>query len=89
MRNVDAAHPNFYSSDRDKHTLCGAVVNGPWAEPGKSTDFYINDRQNYRESAASLDSAANVLCAFLGYAAQPAGAFDHCTDVKRSPFSGR
>jgi hypothetical protein len=89
VRNRDSAESNFNTSLGDEHTLCGAVVSGPWATPGQTTDFYINDRQNYRESSATLDAAANVLCAFLGYADQPSGAFAHCTDVERSPFSGR
>ena len=87
-RSRDAAHSNFRSSVSDRHTLCGAMVAGPWTEPGAITDTFADDREDFRESAVSIDNSAALMCAIWGYAEQPDGAFGHCEDVARAPLTG-
>lgn len=89
VRSRDAAGHNFATLVSDRHLLCGAVVAGPWVEPGNTTDAYMNDRGDYRASAIGLELSGGVLCAFLGYAAPDVGAFDHCDAAERSPLDGR
>jgi hypothetical protein len=50
-------------------------------------DAYFDVRTNM-ESKVTLDNSAGVICAMMGYADQPSGAFDHC-EVDRNAFTGR
>jgi hypothetical protein len=68
--------------------LCGAVLAGPWGEPGTLTDMFAEDRSCYRESSAAIDVSAGVLCALAGYAALDDTSADNCGNV-RTALSGR
>lgn len=61
------------------------VADGPVPE---GTDAYLNDRRRWRESEPALDTTGGMICAMMGYASLPEGAFDSCPDV-RTAFTGR
>jgi N-acetylglucosamine-6-phosphate deacetylase len=95
LHSRDAAINSWGSATAaDVNTICGAIVSGPWVDPAaKGTkpeeyDLYNNNRDEFQETEAALDYSASVLCAFAGYAAMPAKAFDHCLGV-RGPLAGR
>ena len=90
MRNRDAAHPNFdHPTAPDGQPLCGAVVSGPWAEPGSTSDAFLNTRAALHHAQAPLEASAGLLCAVAGYADVEDGGFDGCTEVERPPLLGR
>lgn len=60
------------------------VKDGPVLE---GTDAYLDDRRRWRESEPALDTTGGMICALMGYAALPEGAFDDCPDT-RSAFTG-
>lgn len=86
----DAAYPIWSSASRaNPHTLCGAVISGPWAPAGSGgTDKYTDNRDNFRESEAGIDYSASLPCAMGGYAALSDGDVRGC-DNARTPLTGR
>lgn len=97
MHSRDPAYPNFRQPTvPNAHTLCGAQVTGPYAEQTdlsapvtEGTDVYYNDRTRWKESEPAVDYGASTMCAMLGYAALPDGAFAHCNPYIRNVFTGR
>lgn len=93
MHSRDAAVPNWRKPNLpDGNTLCGAIVSGPWEPPPANTDKFTDDRNKFQEAEAGIDYSGSVLCALGGWAAQPAGAYDHCTgslNVGRTALTAR
>jgi hypothetical protein len=95
LHSRDAAYPNFRDDTKpDGQTLCGAYVSGPFVEGDAfgtvqaGTDKYTNDRRVWKESEPAIDYTGSMICAMMGYASLPSGAFDGC-DVTRTAFTGR
>jgi Glycosyl hydrolase family 9 len=65
----------------DVHTFCGGVVAGPYSKESV-TDHYPDNRIQFESAEPAVDYSASVLCALGAYASMPAGAFDHCQDVR-------
>lgn len=87
------------TNDPDPNVLCGALVSGPYApavtggpdaEDGpvsEGTDVFTDDRRSWRETEPAVDYTGSLVCAMMGYAVQPEGAFTGCDG--RDPFTGR
>jgi hypothetical protein len=100
LHSRDAAFPVFLNETApDPNMLCGAVVAGPYA-PGvfggeeavdgpvtDGTDVYTDNRDSWREAEPAVDYTGSLMCAVMGYAMQPDGAYSTCT--ARDPFAGR
>lgn len=99
LHSRDAAYPGFMTENPDPNMLCGAVVSGPYAPTAlngpdavdgpvpEGTDEFMDNRRDWRETEPAVDYTGGLICAMMGYAVQPEGAYDGCT--ARGPFTGR
>ena len=91
----DTSFPNFRNNGpEDMHTLCGALVSGPYENTAEEdgpvregTDLYENDRRRWQASEAAIDYTSSLVCTLMSYATMPDSLFTSCP--ARSPFTGR